>query len=506
MASDSLVSRVRGRLRLIYLAPVLALIALLAWSLASPVGSSPDDDYHLNSIWCASQASADDCQPGSGEANREVLQLTEKSPCYAQQPEKSAACLDVYAQDPTTTVDSHRGNFLGQYPPVFYATMSVFVGPDVILSAYVMRVVNVVLFLAISTALALLLPVGRRMPLIGGWLITTIPLAAFLLPSTNPSAWAIIGVPSAWIALVGYFESTGRRKVALGAIFAVTVVMAAGARVDAAIYTILASALAIWMTFRRERVYLLSAILPVVLAVVAVLFYLSSGQTSVATGGLTDSDDRLNPPDDTNAPKDLFGLIAYNLLQMPQLWAGVFGLAGLGWLDTTLPAIVWAGSGAVFVAVAFSGIRQLDWRKAVAVIGVALVAWLLPTYVLVVGGNIVGQNVQPRYILPIIIILGMLVLVPVGTQLYRFTWLQLSFIGFALVVANSFALHTDIRRYVTGIDVAAAILDAGAEWWWAVGPSPMATWVIGTLAYAGLVAVLGREVVKRGLLADGKRD
>ena len=30
-----------------------AFAALAGWSLASPAGSSPDDDYHLASIWCA---------------------------------------------------------------------------------------------------------------------------------------------------------------------------------------------------------------------------------------------------------------------------------------------------------------------------------------------------------------------------------------------------------------------------------------------------------------------
>jgi hypothetical protein len=495
----------RGRLRLIYLAPVLALLTLLAWTLASPVGSSPDDDYHLNSIWCASQVSDEDCAPGSGAANREVLQLTEKSPCYAQQPEKSAACLDVYAQDPTVTVDSHRGNFLGQYPPVFYAVMSVFVGPDVILSAYIMRIVSVLLFVGITTALALLLPANRRTALVGGWMITAVPLSAFLIASNNPSAWAIIGVPSAWIALMGFLETTGRRRIALGAIFAAAAIMAAGARTDAAIYVVLAIALAIWMTFRRERAYLLLLILPVILAIVAVVFYATSGQSTIAVGGLNshgDADSYVNG----SAPRDPFGLIAYNLIQMPQLWVGVFGFAGLGWLDTTMPSIVWVGSAAVFAAIAFAGLRQIDWRKSVAVIGVVAALWLIPLYVLVAGGNVVGENVQPRYLLPIIIVLGMLVLLPLGTRVYRFTWLQFGIAGSALVLANAFALHTDIRRYVTGIDVAAANLDSGAEWWWAIGPSPMATWIIGTLAFAGLVAVLGREVVKRGLVADGKRD
>ena len=43
--------------------------------------------------------------------------------------------------------------------------------------------------------------------------------------------------------------------------------MAAGARADAAVYVVLGIALAVWMTFRRDRFYALSAILPAVIAV-----------------------------------------------------------------------------------------------------------------------------------------------------------------------------------------------------------------------------------------------
>lgn len=484
----------RARMRVIYLAPALALVALLAWSLASPVGSSPDDDYHLNSIWCANALKSDHCQPGTEPDTRVVLQLTDLSPCYAQQPENSAVCLYGYLRHPAATTESDRGNFGGQYPPVYYSMMSLLVGPDVHGSAYLMRLLNVVLFLGITVALALLLPADRRTMLIGGWIITTVPLGAFLLASNNPSAWAIIGVPSAWIALMGYFESTGRRRIALGGIYVATMVMAAGSRTDAAVYVVLASALAIWLTFRRDRGYLLSAILPVAMAAVAVIFYATSGQSSVAAGGLA------SPiVVGTNHPRDLFGLIAYNLLQVPQLWVGSFGFAGLGWLDTALPAVVWVGSAAVFAVVVFTGLRQINWRKVVAVVGVALVLWLLPAYVLVAGKNVVGQNVQPRYILPIIIVLGMVAIMPVAMRTLQFNWLQLGTMGIALVIANSFSLHANIRRYVTGIDVASANLDTGAEWWWPVGPSPMATWIIGTLAYAGLLAVLIWEVNRRGI-------
>ena len=37
--------RIRSRFKLIYLAPALLMIALLAWVFASPMGSSPDDEF-----------------------------------------------------------------------------------------------------------------------------------------------------------------------------------------------------------------------------------------------------------------------------------------------------------------------------------------------------------------------------------------------------------------------------------------------------------------------------
>lgn len=495
---------VRSGFRLIYLAPLLALIALLAWTLASPMGSSPDDDYHLTSIWCGNPLNTDACQPGAEPGSRVVPETVLESPCYAQQPELGAVCQEQLSFEQDDTVTTTRGNFVGQYPPIYYAVQSLFVGPDILASVYAMRVFNVLLFVGLTTALAFLLPRARRPALIGGWLITTVPLGAFLLASNNPSGWALIGTGSAFMALLGYFETTGRRRIALGALFAVATIMAAGARTDAALYTVIASGIAMWMTFRREKTYLLLGILPVVLAVIAVVLYATSGQAAVSDTGLGSGGLQPDTPTKGHAPTDPFGLLAYNLLQVPLLWVGVFGQWALGWLDTSVPAVVWVGSAGAFAAVAFAGLVQNTWRKAVAVVGLAVVLWLLPTYVLVRGGNIVGENVQPRYLLPLILLLGMLVLLPAGQRLLRLSWLQLAIVGAALVTANAFALHSDIRRYVTGVDVAAVNLDSGAEWWWSGAPSPMTTWVLGSLAYAGLLAVLGREVVKRGIVRDAE--
>ena len=33
--------------------PLALLVVFGSWAVTSPVGASPDDDYHLSSIWCA---------------------------------------------------------------------------------------------------------------------------------------------------------------------------------------------------------------------------------------------------------------------------------------------------------------------------------------------------------------------------------------------------------------------------------------------------------------------
>jgi len=63
----------------------------------------------------------------------------------------------------------------------------------------------------------LLLPLRRRSTLLWGWIVSIVPLGLFLIASNNPSSWALIGIGSAWLALLGYLETHGKRKIALGA-------------------------------------------------------------------------------------------------------------------------------------------------------------------------------------------------------------------------------------------------------------------------------------------------
>jgi hypothetical protein len=472
------------RFRLLYLAPALALIALMAWALASPMGSSPDDDFHLTSIWCANASKTYDCAPGKTAATRIVPEALVRSACYIREPGKSAACQYTdFTLNPKPTVETGRGNFLGGYPPLYYATMNLFVGPNILFSVVLMRFMNILLFVGLGSALFALLPRFRRPVFVWGWLVSTIPLGVFLVASNNPSSWAIIGVGTSWLALLGYFETTGKRKIGLGTVFVAGTLMAAGSRSDAAAYAVVGIAIVVFLTFVRNKRYLLEAILPAAMVVVCGLYFLSANQfLTVVYGFSGDATATAVSGTATSVAQqpDPLSLAAFNLLNVPSLWAGVFGSWSLGWFDTDLPAVV--------------------------AMGIILI--VLPVYVLTKGGDRVGVEVQPRYLLPLIVLfIGVLLLSTRGRPV-RFTRGQVWLIVTTLAIVQFVSLQTDMRRYITGVGHEGWNLDAGVQWWWNIGLSPMFVLIVGSIAYAGMVAILAWEVsgrrVRSGVLGGAE--
>ncbi|HZL81327.1 MAG TPA: DUF2142 domain-containing protein [Demequina sp.] len=490
--------RLIGRLRWIHAAPLLAVLTLTAWAFASPVGAAPDDDYHLVSTWCALGGS-EACTPVADPNLRRVSTAFLSSTCYALVSERSAACQEeagLELDGPTSVTD--RGNFHHKYPGVYYGTMRLFAGDDLVRSAVVMRLVNLTLFVALATALAALMPASRRQTLLWGWLVSLMPLGVFLIPSNNPSGWAITGVGTAFLALLGWFESTGRRRWALGGLYAVGIVMAAGARSDAAIYAAGATLVASLLTWSRQRDWVRPSLLPLGgLIIIGVLFF-TTNQAGVGADGIAGGE--LGTFSGTSEQ-----LFVHNVFELPYLWTGVWGTWALGWFDTQLPAVVpWAAMGA-FVTVAFAGLGLLTKRKTVAVAGVLAVLVVLPVYLLTAGGDVVGSQFQPRYLLPLIVLLSLvLVTAPSGSRTVRFTGVQTFAILGALAIANLVALQVNIRRYVTGSDQQGFNLGAGAEWWWHDLPvGPMAVWLLGSLSFAGLLAVLWPELRRKVVAPSG---
>ncbi|TFC19201.1 DUF2142 domain-containing protein [Cryobacterium algoritolerans] len=493
MGRFTMARRIPAKLIATAFVPIMLFVALVSWALASPIGASPDEDYHLASIWCGGGIKEGLCEAGkSAESRRVPAILLDSSRCFAFKPEQSASCPQ---QPSNVLVNTVRGNFDGGYPPLFYATMSVFASDNVSASIVMMRVFNAFLFVSVTTALFLLLPRSRRGPLLWGAAVTLVPLGMFLIPSVNPSSWSVISAVTLWISLVAFFrEGDGQRKTAFGVIAFLMTLVGAGSRGDSAVYSVLAMVVALVLTFTRSRRYAVHALLPVALAAICVFFFFIAGQSSV-----------VNPDAFSGASEgSLSTLIQTNLAMLPQLWAGALGYAGLGWLDTGLPGIVWVSVLVVFAAFLFWGLQKLEPRKAVALSIVFTSVVVVPMYILVHDKVLVGAGVQPRYIYPLIIMLAGIALIQLQRDDLLLSRAQLGISAVMLTIANADALHVNIRRYVTGTDVVGANLSTAVEWWWNIPVSPTWVWLLGSAAFGA--ALLGAVAYSTSQRNDRVKD
>jgi hypothetical protein len=459
------------------MAPLFFFLAISAWAVSSPIGSSPDDNFHLASIWCGAGPSAGECEQSSVGSVPSVPRAAYNAPdCFAFDAFQSADCA-VATTESSKLVPAPHSNVEGLYPPVFYFVQHLFVSEDTTLAVLSMRIANAALATILLSVLTLALPRKNRFIPAAALVITAVPLGMFIIPSTNPSSWAILSGATLLFSLVGYFTTTGWRKILLAILTVIATVIGVGARADSGVYSGIAIVVAVILTFQRKRHYLLSLLLPLVLAGCALAVVLTTGQVGSASQGLTGA---------TPSELGTLQLIVQNVIRLPALWSGVFGTWGLGWLDTVVPTPAWVASGVSFIIAMSLGLRSMFARKLWALALIVGTLVVIPVYILVKSDALVGALVQPRYILPLIIMLA-------GVALYRrqrFTeapWVGGVVIAL-LTLANSLSLHRNLRRYITGTDVTSWNLNENMEWWWQTPVGPMAVWLAGSIMF--LIALL----------------
>lgn len=464
------------RLLLGILIPVLLFTSLAVWAFSSPVAATPDEDFHLASIWCGLGEREGLCQsPGSDTTARLVPASIPPATCYAFRSEESAACWD---SDLPGMALVQRANADGLYPPVFYGVMSVFASRDIPASVMTMRLFNAAFAVGLLTAVFWALPRRMRPALVVSLAVTTVPLGFFILASLNPSSWAVLSGATVWISMYGATQTSGRRRLVLAGLALFGALLGAGARADAAVYAVFGVAIALLLGVRAVRSQLVPLIVGAAAVVMSVAFYLSAWQGSAVVTGLEGGSPALSGQQ-----------IVSNLLEIPSLWVGALGGWALGWIDTDLPSVVEVLTTAVFAAALFVGLRRMDWRRTIALVLALAAMWLVPFVLLYQSRTVVGDLVQPRYILPLMVI-------AIGVASLRrdadAAWSGMRFwLGaVALTIAYSVSLHTNTQRYTTGTDRFSLDPGAGAEWWWNAAPSPLVNWIVGTLAFAAFFALL----------------
>lgn len=466
------------------LAGVFAMTTLAGWSFSSPVGSSPDDSFHLASIWCGAGERDQLCEPTNEPGIMAVPKVVYEAPnCFAFQAETSASCqqIDIAASGDAMSAIPIANNTEHLYPPVFYAVASLFVTSDPQVSVLLIRIFNSFLAVALGAALFWALP--RKLRHLPIWAVTAtvIPLGMFVIASDNPSSWVVISAAVLAYSLLGFFQTSGVRKAILGSLVLIATVVGGGARADAAVYSVIAVGAVIIMTFSRRNFRFIDVLIPAISIVISAICFFSASQVGSAAGGLTGAAD----PTLTTAT-----LIFRNLALVPLLWLGSFGSSGLGWLDTAMPETVWIAGLLAFILLFVFGLRRMNRRTFIAAAGVLAALWLIPTYILVKSHALVGVLVQPRYLLPLLILLAGIMIYRqsgVTTRLTRpIAWVAITL----MASANALSLHRNLKRYVTGVDVTGINLNAHIEWWWNMPFSPMAVWIISSLAFAGYLVIL----------------
>jgi hypothetical protein len=485
----------RNRRLWLPLAIISAFLAISSWAVSSPVGSSPDDDFHLPSIWCGQGERDDLCEGDPREGWYQIPQMTmANSSCFAFQKDVSGAC-----HYDNSLAEQFNINLVSNlYPPVYYWVMSWFASTDVPLSTILIRVFNGALSVSIFVLLLLALPQHSRRAPVFALILTAVPLSIFLVGSTNPSAWSYLGLLTLLAAFTGFLSAdTKGSRFSLGLLVAFGFLMSVGSRADAAPFAALSIVLAWVLAGTARHKAKTSVFLTITLFALSTVAFLG-GRTAasvVAGGGLQlPQGERPNP--------SFFG----NLTRLPDLWAGVFGTWELGWLDTPLPAIVWFSTLGICTAFIFSSLGTFKTRQSIAFVIALLALTAVPMYILMSNGLSVGEQVQPRYLLPLVVFV-------VFTALYRrqneqglsLSAGQLLVAAAALVTANSVALHTNLRRYTTGLDVRGVNLDAGIEWWWSDFPiSPNAVFISGSLAFGLFLISIWKLRSPLGLIAENK--
>ncbi len=458
-------------IRLLAVASWLALG--LAWSVASPPGSSPDDDFHLGSIWCAWGQQATGCVEGEvGETRVEVQVPALRqafSNCVALKPEASAACQFESAGQAPTTANT------GLYPPGFYSFMRLFATDNLAGSIMAMRMAVWIVCTALWAVLISLMPASSRYRVVLAVLAAMVPLGLFLSASTNPSGVAVTAIPVAVLAVL--FARDIRERAGVAA--AVLAVTAAGAAVltrsDAPFLLALGLAAVLLARIRdwRSARYWWPA--PAGVAGSVMLGLVIAGtQTQNISGGLVAADG-------TSAGTG--PSIGSVLSSLPTYFVGEWATT-LGYVDVAMPAVVWAPVAAVIAAVAVLALSSWSVEKGLAVL-------------LVMAGEAAGLvylqvgsaccTVQARYFLPLTVIcMALLALVPVGTAAWRLNAPQAWVLGVALIGSQSVALHQVLVRYTSGLGAPGEHLWLRhSQWWWdAPIPPPLLVWVFGSLAFA----------------------
>ena len=333
--------------------------------------------------------------------------------------------------------------------------MNVFVGDDPQRSVLVMRMVNAIVFVALlSVALTVLAPAIRSAvasPLPLSWF-----LGLFIIPSTNPSSWTVTGVIFLWA--FGLPWPSERR----------------GGRNGRGCWRSPPASRYFWRSVhvsmprhswrrgdrgvRAHRVDSTSVLISfVVLLVLATIGLISSPRSAPREAA------------SLGRCRARSGTVLTNIVYLPVYVIGSVGGMPLGWNDTVLPPLVPVFGVLVLGALMARGLQDAPRSKGIALLVSLGAVAAVPLVFLQREGLGVGEVVQARYLLPLILVL--MLTLSLRVPFWRTTdgglplpgvlaWV----IGVGVAVAASVSLWVHAHRYAAGNERGLFDIDLVLEW------------------------------------------
>ena len=466
------------------------LVSLGAWAFASPVGSSPDDAYHLGSMYCQSGENKycqlpDDIEEWKGPDGKYGWQRPAMIPSgivdsQCIQNDWQLGITSGSCQPDMSKTDKLKlgGIDNGNYPPGYYWFMNHFISGNLTLFNIIVRAINSILFMSLLVSALLITNSKLSRALTLTIALSIVPVGFFMLASVNPSSWAIIGLTFFWVFQLEASSDNPKLNRLWSISFAfICLLIASLSRNDAALY-VFVSCIAILIVYSSQGFFKSpSRYIPLVISTVSSgVLFASYRQINSITGGKLEF------------VESGLTLLIQNTLELPMYLAGNFGYPGpeewplgLGSMSLDLPAIVPVTGLLCIGGVTIPRLFPLHkWRYSLSQILIFSAMVAVPLLILQARGTVGIRALQPRYLLPIIIVLiGFVIL---GSS-KRMSLRSLLVISTLISITNAISLNYTIRRYISGQETTDFNLNNNVEWWWeGLGIGPAKMWVIGSIA------------------------
>jgi len=468
---------------------VLLFLTFAAWSMGSAVGSTPDEGYVLTSIWCGTEGNPPYCRKDPDRANAMILPIMAAEPelCLIRLgQDDSAACQEAIYNQEISTDQLNRG----LYPETYINVARKFVSSDIEGSVVRIRLFNS--FIAcVMILFALSINRRRDSDLFITWLAVIAPVTTYFISSVNTSSWTLIGTTCFVFGLIAAIRNRKDKKLLIAAslLTVFSIWFTNSSRYEGKYVLLLLGAAVIYSEFAPRNLQLNKKTALVGATILPILIFIHSQFADLYGRISIFSDPRFEISEGVKTTAN--NLLLQNFLNLPRFIMGFFGGWGLGWFELEMTHTVWLFALQAFFLIIIFVLRKSSIAHRTIFIGLFVVMSVGILYANQKTFSKIGNEIQPRYFLPFF--LG-IVIIAAANKTARFPNSLVLTVAILATISNSIALRDTIRRYTTGQDVfISKSLNNPREWWWNFGPAPETVWLIGSLAFAMLFAVIIHE-------------